>query len=80
VTLNEIYRLPYVPDLIGRKLAGPEKSTLADADVEFYRAEYERLRALLEEEHTRSTLPERATGGAALDDLLIRLRVGEGQR
>ena len=27
VTLNESFRLPYVPDLVGRKLAGPELST-----------------------------------------------------
>jgi predicted nucleotidyltransferase len=75
VTLNEIYKLPYVPDLIARKLAGPEQSKLADADLEFYRSEYERLRAMLEEEHAKSSLPERATAGAALNDLLIRLRL-----
>ena len=35
--LNEHYRLPYVDDLVARKLAGPEKSALPDADVEFHR-------------------------------------------
>jgi predicted nucleotidyltransferase len=75
VTLNQTYKLPYVPDLIARKLAGPEQSKLEDADLDFYRREYERLRAMLEEEHGRSNLPERASSGSALNDLLIRLRL-----
>ena len=79
VTLNQEYKLPYVPDLIARKLAGAEQSTLADADLDFYRSEYERLRAALEEEHGRSKLPERATAGPALDDLLVRLRLAPGE-
>src|SRR5438105_12010316 len=44
VKLNEEYRLVYVPDLIGRKLAGPEQSVLEEDDFEFHRGEYERLR------------------------------------
>src|SRR5204862_4336299 len=36
VTLNEEFRLPYVADLVARKLAGPEKSKLEDADVGFH--------------------------------------------
>jgi predicted nucleotidyltransferase len=74
VTLNGDFRLPYLPDLIARKLAGPEQSTLADDDVEFHRAEYHRLRALLETEMAASTLPEIAASKDALSDLLIRLR------
>jgi predicted nucleotidyltransferase len=74
-TLNQTDKLPYVPDLIARKLAGPEQSILAETDLEFYRSEYERFRATLEQEHERSTLPDRATVGPALNDLLIRLRL-----
>jgi predicted nucleotidyltransferase len=74
--LNEEFRLDYLPALIERKLQGPERSTLDDADVTFYRGEYERLRALLEESYQSSTLPEAPTARAALDDLLIRLRLG----
>src|SRR5436190_21893609 len=44
VSLNERYRLPYVPDLIARKLAGPEQSLLRDDDQAFHRGEYDRLR------------------------------------
>jgi len=74
--LNEKFKLDYLPELIERKLQGPERSTLDDADMDFYRGEYERLRALLEESHQSSTLPEAPTARAALDDLLIRLRLG----
>jgi len=74
VKLNEVYKLPQVPDLIQRKLAGPEQSALPDADVAFHRAEYERLRARLEAEHVASALPEGPSVGVALNDLLVKLR------
>src|SRR6266550_9538309 len=48
VRLNEVFKLPYVPDLIARKLGGGEHSVLDDADLEFHRGEYVRLRGLLE--------------------------------
>jgi len=75
VTLNEEFKLPYIADLIARKLSGPEKSTLDDVDVEFHQREYERLRNELEQAHQSSRLPEAPQGKAALNDLLIRLRM-----
>ncbi len=33
--LNERFKLPYLPELIQRKLAGPEKSILVDAEMMF---------------------------------------------
>lgn len=76
VTLNETFQLPYIPDLVARKLTGPEKSTLADADVAFYETEYERLRGELQAAHESSQLPEAPSEKtrAALNDLLIRVR------
>jgi predicted nucleotidyltransferase len=74
VKLNETYGLPYVPELIHRKLHGGEQGTLNAVDVEFHRCEYHRLRARLEEEHRSSPLPESATAGASLNDLLVRIR------
>jgi uncharacterized protein len=74
-TLNDSFRLPYVPNLVARKLAGPEQSTLDDADFAFHRAEYERLRAVLEEAHQSSRLPDAASARLALNDLLLRLRL-----
>lgn len=75
VLLNQEFKLPYISDLIARKLSGPEKSTLEDADVEFHQREYERLRAELERAFQASQLPETPSGKAALNDLLIRLRM-----
>jgi predicted nucleotidyltransferase len=80
VRLNEDARLPRVADLIARKLAGAEGSALEDADLAFHRAEYERLRAELEAAHGSSRLPEGPTARVALDDLLVRLRLGDPPR
>jgi predicted nucleotidyltransferase len=76
VTLNETFKLPQVPDLVARKLAGPEKGTLPDGDAEFHRREYERLRGELEAAHAASALPEAPAARAELNDLLVRLRLG----
>lgn len=76
-TLNEIFKLPQVDDLIARKLAGPEQSTLKDADLAFHQGEYERLRIELQAAHEASTLrevPDEQTR-AALNDLLVRVRM-----
>jgi uncharacterized protein len=76
--LNEEARLTYVDELIARKLAGPEKSTIDDADMELHRREYERLRAVLKSAEESSTLPESPQARPALNDLLIRLRMSAG--
>jgi predicted nucleotidyltransferase len=74
--LNEVFRLPQIPELIARKTAGPERSTLEDADVSFHERECQRLRAGLEQAAAESRLPEAPTARAALHDLLVRLRLG----
>jgi predicted nucleotidyltransferase len=78
VTLNDTFRLPFIPDLIARKLAGPEQSTLDDADPAFHEAEYQRLRGELQSAHEASHLPELPDEEtrAALNDLLVRIRLG----
>ena len=75
VTLNETAKLPYLPDLIQRKLAGAEKERLSDADLDFHRREYERLRGQLEEAYQESALPDGPRGQDRLHDLLVRLRL-----
>lgn len=75
VTLNEEFKLSYIADLIARKLSGPEQSTLSDVDVEFHHREYERLRNELEQAHQASQLPEAPAGKAALNDLLVKVRL-----
>ena len=74
--LNEEFRLSYIRELVARKLEGPEKAKLGDADTQLYRKEYERLRGELEEAHRASTLPDAPSGRTALSDLLVRLRLG----
>ena len=77
VRLNETFRLPYVPELIERKLGGPEKGRLESADIALHDSEYRRLREELENAHRASTLPEAPTTADALHDLLVRVRLGK---
>lgn len=76
VRLNEEARLDHVSDLIARKLAGPEQSLLDDSDFGLHRSEYERLRGALEASYQASQLPESPRSREALNDLLIRIRLG----
>ncbi|HEY7126629.1 MAG TPA: nucleotidyltransferase domain-containing protein [Ktedonobacterales bacterium] len=75
--LNDTFKLPYIPDLVARKLAGGEQGLLPDADLAFYQGEYERLRNDLEAAYQATTLPEGPAPAAkeALNDLLVRLRL-----
>ncbi len=78
VTLNETFRLPYVADLVALKTTGREKEVLADADLALHRAEFDRLVRDLEDAGRTSHLPETPSprGRPALNDLLLRLRLG----
>jgi predicted nucleotidyltransferase len=75
VRLNESAKLPYLPELIERKVTGSEKGRLEAADLDFHQREYERLRAELEQAYEASRLPENPSGGEALNDLLVRVRL-----
>jgi predicted nucleotidyltransferase len=75
LTLNDTARLPYINELVERKLAGAEKGRLDPTDLTFYEQEYERLVSELEAAMHQSALPESASGKAALNDLLVRLRI-----
>jgi predicted nucleotidyltransferase len=77
VRLNESAKLPYIDELIKCKTAGAEKDKLPTADMQFYKGEYERLRGALESAYQTSALPESASGGPALHDLLTRLRLNQ---
>jgi predicted nucleotidyltransferase len=78
VTLNETYRLPYIGELVARKLAGPEQGTLDDGDVALFAAEYARLRGELEAARETSQLSSEPSCHDAVNDLLLRVRLGEG--
>lgn len=79
VALNEEFRLPYIADLVARKLAGPEKSSMSDTDLSLHEREYERLRGELQAAHDASRLPELPSEEtrSALDDLLVRVRLSD---
>jgi uncharacterized protein len=82
VTLNDAFRLPYIGGLVARKLAGPEKSRLEDADLAFHESEYQRLCGELQTAHDASPLPELPSDStrAALNDLLVRIRLTHSNR
>ena len=75
ITLNEDFKLPYIGELVNRKIHGKEKSTLETPEFDFHKAEYERLFAQLKLEGEISRLPAEATCREALNDLLVRLRL-----
>lgn len=73
--LNESFKLPYIPELIERKISGTEKGHLEQADVGFHQREYDRLRSELEQAYQESKLPEIPSSTAALHELLVRIRL-----
>jgi predicted nucleotidyltransferase len=75
IHLNETFKLSYIPELIERKVGGPEKGRLDQTDFEFHQHEYQRLRRELEQAFEQSSLPETPRAGAALNDLLVRVRL-----
>ena len=77
VELNEEEKLPYISELVARKQSG-ENTVLDDADIAFHQGEYERLRQKLQAAHEGSSLREVGdeNARAALNDLLVRIRLG----
>lgn len=75
VNLNADAKLSYIDELIATKVGSKEKATIPDNDLELYRGEYIRLRGLLEEIATASTLPESPSARPRLNDLLKRVRL-----
>jgi uncharacterized protein len=78
-TLNESAKLSYLDELIVRKKTGAEKCVLEAADLESYRSENDRLTKELEAAYDQSKLPEMPSGNTALNDLLVRLRLGSSR-
>lgn len=76
VTLNLEFKLSYIDELIRRKVSGTEKGTLQTPEMDFHLREYGRLVSELEAAADKSTLPEAPSSRAALNDLLVRVRLG----
>lgn len=75
LTLNDIAKLSYIPELVSRKVTGVEQESIADADLDFYRSEYQRLLSELEHSHQQSQLPDNSSAFDELNALLIRIRM-----
>ncbi len=75
-TLNAAAGIPEIDDLIARKLAGAEKMLLSSSELDRHRPLFERLCRELDDARERSPLPEEPAGRSALNDLLLRLRLG----
>jgi predicted nucleotidyltransferase len=75
VKLNEDFRLPYIGELVERKMSGAEKSTLEAAETAFHASEYERLIVQLEGVAEKCKLPDEPSCRTALNDLLVRIRL-----
>ena len=80
VVLNQESGLPFLPDLIARKVEGEENASLSDADVSFHAGQYERLTTMLEETGQASALPDRPSCRWELNDLLLRIRMRDMER
>jgi hypothetical protein len=78
--LNREFQLPYVDELVERKLRHAEKSQLPNAVIDFHRGEFDRLLLVLEEAAERSSLPDAAVAGDGLNQLLVDLRLGDHGR
>jgi predicted nucleotidyltransferase len=78
--LNQVYRLPYISDLVHRKVYGAEKSRLEMPEIDFHRREYESLIARLERAAMATSLPDEPSSRERLNDLLVRIRFNHLQR
>ena len=72
--LNETFGLPFVPDLIAQKKE--EKAVLVEADWAAHEKAIAGLQARLETAFQESSLPEMPLNRPALNDFLVRVRLG----
>lgn len=74
--LNAVFKLAQVDELLERKRREREDTALGDDDISLHRAECDRLTTMLESAREQSTLPESPSGRAAIEDFVIRTRLG----
>jgi len=73
--LNEIFNLPYLPELIECKVTGAERLVLPEIDLEFHQKEFERLCLELKEANQKTHLPNAPSCKDELNELLVRIRL-----
>lgn len=76
-TLNASeFKLPFIGDLIARKRAGAEFGRLKDGELDRYMDDAKRLESALDPAFESSCLPETVQNFNALNDFLVRMRLG----
>jgi predicted nucleotidyltransferase len=75
VRLNMEFQLPYIDELVQRKLTHGERATLPDGHGERFGRDRERLSDQLLEASTVSGLPDEPTAFDALNAFVVRLRL-----
>lgn len=75
IALNQHFGLELVDELVARKQVGGERMLLEGADLALHGPVLDRLEAELAQAHDRSSLPEEPTTAAALEELVIRVRL-----
>ena len=73
--LNDHFRIPFIPDLIARKTGGVEQQTLGSEEMEFFERQFTEWDKRLMEAGEKTQLPSENSAKAALNDLLVRLRL-----
>lgn len=75
-TLNERFRLVEIDELVARKRQGAEKMRLDERELRAHSGYLDQLEVRLAGAHASSRLPEEPTCVAALEDFVVRLRLG----
>ena len=78
-SLDGSMRVDGLATLVDRKRAGAEAMRLAPSEVAEHAKRPDALEVQLRDAHARSTLPEEPTTTAALEDLVVRLRLAAGR-
>lgn len=66
--------MPYVPELVARKVGGAEQETLTDADVAFHNREHDRLEQVLRRAGEETRLPEAPSCRGEINEILAGVR------
>lgn len=74
-TLNEVFRLTAIDELVKRKQTGAEKMALSAGDMSTHSPLLSALEKQLEDAHANSRLPEEPTSIQALNDFVVQLRL-----
>jgi uncharacterized protein len=73
--LNDRFRIPFIPNLIARKIGGVEGQALGSDEMEYFERQFTEWEKRLMEAGEKTHLPSENSAKVALNDLLVRLRL-----